>query len=83
MTANELKKYLVEQIISKAAELDQRIDEVSDDFDLTGSGIFDSMDFMNLLVKIENKFAIEIDLSDADPVEFTKVAGFVAAIVKK
>jgi len=83
MSSEELKQYVAKKIYSKAAELGEPMVEIPDDFDLTGSGIFDSMDFMDLLVSIEDKFSIEIDLSDADPDQFTKFAGFINAIVRK
>jgi acyl carrier protein len=45
----------------------------NDNLDLIHSGLFDSMAFMQLLTHIEDELSIEIDFSELQPEEFTKL----------
>ena len=49
---------------------------------LVGSGLVDSLGFMNILIKIEDRFEVEVDLDDRDPAEFTTLSGLVAAVLE-
>lgn len=49
--------------------------DISPDTELLGSGILDSFSFLDLIVHIESKTGFQIDLADADPVEFAVVRG--------
>jgi acyl carrier protein len=49
--------------------------EISPDTELLGTGILDSFGFLDLIVHIENKTGLHIDLADADPAEFSLVRG--------
>ena len=50
---------------------------MSNDFSLTGTGVFDSMDFMNLIADVEEHFNVEVDFSNHDPEFFTTLGGFI------
>lgn len=41
------------------------------------SGLFDSLDFISMLMELENKYNVDIDFEDADPTEFTTIRGLV------
>jgi D-alanine--poly(phosphoribitol) ligase subunit 2 len=56
---------------------------LSEDFSLTGSGIFDSMQLVELMTDIESQFEIEVDLSDFDPAEFDTLSGFSRCVVSR
>ena len=45
------------------------------DTELLGSGLLDSFDFLDLIVYIEGKTGKKIDLSVADPNQFSLVSG--------
>jgi acyl carrier protein len=49
--------------------------QISPDTELLGSGILDSFDFLDLIVHLESKLAAKIDLSVADPNQFSTVGG--------
>jgi acyl carrier protein len=49
--------------------------QVSPDLELLGSGLLDSFDFLDLIVHIETKLGRTIDLSVADPNQFSTVRG--------
>jgi acyl carrier protein len=49
--------------------------QICPDTELLGSGLLDSFDFLDLIVHIESKIAGKIDLSVADPNQFSTVGG--------
>jgi acyl carrier protein len=49
--------------------------QISPDTELLGSGLLDSFDFLDLIVHIETKIAAKIDLSLADPDQFSTARG--------
>jgi acyl carrier protein len=49
--------------------------KITADTELLGSGILDSFDFLDLIVYIETKTGKKIDLSVADPNQFSLVSG--------
>lgn len=44
---------------------------------LITSGLLDSLEFISMLMEIENNLDIDIDFEDADPVQFTTINGLV------
>jgi acyl carrier protein len=55
--------------------------DISADTELLGSGLLDSFDFLDLIVYIEGKMGRKIDLSAADPREFSVVRGLCNLVV--
>jgi acyl carrier protein len=49
--------------------------QITADTELLGSGLLDSFDFLDLIVFIESKTGRKIDLSVADPNQFSLVRG--------
>jgi acyl carrier protein len=49
--------------------------KITADTELLGSGLLDSFDFLDVIVYIENKTGKKIDLSVADPNQFSLVSG--------
>jgi acyl carrier protein len=77
----EIKEWLIEKVKYKAKKLQVIFDdEISGDFSLTGSGIFDSMDFMVLIADVESAFNVIVDFSDSEPEKFTTINGFLECI---
>lgn len=56
--------------------------EIDENVNLVGSGLIDSLGFMNLLMKVEDHFDLEVDLDDRDPADFTTLNGLVATVVE-
>lgn len=48
---------------------------ISAETELLGTGILDSFGFLDLIMHIESKTGLQIDLADADPGEFAVVRG--------
>jgi len=72
---NTIASFLIEKSRGKCQKLgvEENIDE---NFSFTGSGVFDSMDFIDLISQVEKKFNIEIDFSDYEPNDFSTIKGF-------
>ncbi|WP_152611285.1 acyl carrier protein [Psychroserpens mesophilus] len=77
---NEIKDFIKNEIKKKSELMQIELGTIQDDFSLTGSGVFDSMDFMTLIVDVENAFHKEVDFSDSDPEQFTTLGGFVDCV---
>lgn len=77
----EFYNFLVLKIKKKAEKLGVELnEEISENFIITGGGIFDSMDFMHLIVEVEEKFSVEVDFSNSEPQYFTTIKGFIECI---
>jgi acyl carrier protein len=74
---DELKQFIINKIMKKSSLQGIKIDKIEDDFNLTGSGLFDSMDFLNLINEVEASFKLVVDFSEAAPEEFTTLGGFI------
>jgi acyl carrier protein len=79
----EIRQYIVECVTKKAKLFGTEIGAINDDFSLTGSGLFDSMDFISLIVEVEAKFNVEIDFSESEPDYFATLGGFIQCARKK
>jgi len=56
------------------------------DLDLRGSGMIDSLGFVEVIVELEEKLGIEIDLEDLDPEQITvldPLAAYVAGLLEE
>ena len=73
MTQEQLQGLLIDWI--KANKRISNQVEISADTELLGSGILDSFGFLDLIVHVESKTGLQIDLADADPEEFAVVRG--------
>jgi acyl carrier protein len=59
--------------------------EAPGDLDLRGSGMIDSLGFVEVIVELEEKLGIEIDLEDLDPEQITvldPLAAYVAGLLE-
>ena len=73
MTHDQLQQLVVEWI--KANKRTSNHLEISGDKELLGTGILDSFGFLDLIMHIESKAGLQIDLAEADPAEFAVVRG--------
>jgi len=76
----KIRTYITDQIRRKAIIFKVELGDIEDDFSLTGSGIFDSVDFVDLIANVESAFNVEVDFSEADPEAFTTLKGFINCI---
>ncbi len=73
MTQEQLQQLLIDWI--NANKRTSNHVDISADTELLGSGILDSFGFLDLIVHVESKTGLQIDLADADPDEFAVVRG--------
>jgi acyl carrier protein len=73
MSQEQLQQLVVEWI--RTNKRTSTHDEISPDTELLATGILDSFGFLDLIVHIESKTGLHIDLADADPAEFSFVRG--------
>lgn len=81
----EIKAHLIEYLKDRIES--EEIDKLSNnaDFDLVGSGVISSLEFIGLISSIEERFKIVIDFDEHDPASYTTFSGLVnlAAISKR
>ncbi len=80
----EVRSFIIDSARRSARKLiGDKVDEIEirDDTSLVASGLVDSLGFMNLLMMIEERFGVEVDLLDEDPVEFTTLGGLSRVVV--
>jgi len=68
----------LQQLVIEWIETNKRTSNhvgISAETELLGTGILDSFGFLDLIMHIENKTGLQIDLADADPSEFAVVRG--------
>lgn len=73
-----IKKQVGEILIQVKKELEAKLDNSG----LVSDGFLDSLDIMNLIMELENKFEIEIDPEDVLSENFESVEA-IAALVEK
>jgi acyl carrier protein len=79
----EIRDYILDSAYRAAGgNLDDVGEAVTGSTSLVGSGLVDSMGFMNLLVTVEEHFGVEVDLDNSDPEEFTTVDGLTQAVLR-
>jgi len=82
---NETQQAVRQFVLETLAELSRAkgagLPALDDSCNLIGSGLVDSIGFLELIGTVEKKFGISFDFSAADPGEFTTLGGFVAHAV--
>jgi acyl carrier protein len=75
-TSTEIRSYVLEQVRERldAAGLDPS--DVRDDTDLLGDGVLDSLEVLELMAVVGDRYGIEGDWEDYDPEEILVVGPF-------
>jgi acyl carrier protein len=73
MSQEQLQQLVIDWI--KANKRTSNHVEIAIDTELLGTGILDSFGFLDLIMHIESKTGLQVDLADADPGEFAVVRG--------
>lgn len=73
MNREELKAILDNEINAECKKKGKKIEGKipGDEFNLLGSGVFDSLGILQLISRLEEESGVEVDLSDYSPAEFT------------
>ena len=77
----EMREFVLSCLRERLELLGMDPGEINDDISLTGSGLIDSMGFVELVGSFEDKFDYEIDLDEYDPEEFTTLGGFLRCAI--
>jgi acyl carrier protein len=73
VTAADIRRLLHTCLERSMSPLSVVPDQLSDDFDLRAQGVVDSLGFVELMVKLEERLGFSIDLADLDPASLTTV----------
>ncbi|HEX7122465.1 MAG TPA: acyl carrier protein [Gemmatimonadaceae bacterium] len=76
ITEQQLRTLVTAWVRSNSRAPDAKSQRIGDDTDLLATGLLDSLGFVELLAYVEQTTGSAVDLSDADPSEFTTVQGF-------
>jgi acyl carrier protein len=71
--STEEVKTIVLSVITRSAPLRPDLSSVPDSFNLFAEGAVDSFGFLELLLELERRFGIEIDLSGLRPEQFGEI----------
>lgn len=75
-----LRAFITNFLQAKLEQMGKEPIEISDHTRLVGSGLLDSLGFLELLSALETEYRFEIDLSENDPNEFLTMSGFVHVV---
>ena len=79
MDAEQLAERVRGWVQNKSRELDNVAVEITPETNLLGSGLLDSLAFIQLVTFIEEHTGRPVDLLDIDPEEFTSIRGLCSA----
>ncbi|MBX7165601.1 MAG: acyl carrier protein [Pirellulales bacterium] len=73
-TPADIKQFLCQHLRRKLAKAG--IDDPADNLSLTESGLVDSFGLLEIVMAVQDKFGIQVDVSEVDIEAFTTVGGF-------
>ena len=76
-----IKNFIMEKAIEKCLQFGLPKEDVIPQMSLTGSGLYDSMGFLELITDVENKFDVVVDFSEYEPITFDTINGFAKCAV--
>jgi acyl carrier protein len=76
VTFEEVRAFILEDLVEPLAELGLSPEEISDDFDLLTSGVIDSLGLLELIAEVNERFGLDIDYEELDPEGLTIVGPF-------
>ena len=81
ISKENIKKELIKFVNRKSKNKKINL-KVNDTIDLIKNGLLDSIDFLDLISFLEKKFKVEIDLSDENAKDFSKINSLANSIFK-
>jgi len=81
VTEQQISQFIRETVQEPAQRLGLTLGELEGDFDLVGSGVLDSMRFVELLGAIEQRFNVQIELDGVDIETVTRVGGLIGVVL--
>ena len=80
MSIDDVKSFLSSRLRGRASQLG--VQELTDETSLTDTGLVDSFGLLELVMELQNEFAVDIDLSDSDPSVFTTFGGLAELVCR-
>ena len=77
----QVVSFLTDKIHAMLASRGKHPDSLPESFDFTDANLIDSLGFMTLIHELEERFQIELDLSDADPERLVTLGGLADIVV--
>jgi acyl carrier protein len=78
----QIRDFILDKLKPALELLEIRTEEINDELSLVGSGLIDSLGFVEILIHLEDHFGIEIELDEFDPEDFATLGGFLQCAVK-
>lgn len=72
----EIRGYVLHQVRERLAAAGLDASDVQDDTDLLGGGVLDSLEVLELMAEVADRYGIEGDWEDYDPEEILLVGPF-------
>ena len=82
VTANDVRRFLVQYYASQFAARGLQADNVPDQFDLLTEGIVDSLGILEMVSAVEREIGFELDMQALDPEQMTILGPFCAYVEK-
>jgi acyl carrier protein len=79
-TVEQIKQLLKEHLSKQLAKAG--ISDPPDSLSLTESGLIDSFGLLEIVMAVQDKFGVTVDVGDADPDSFTTFGGFAETVAK-
>jgi acyl carrier protein len=76
------REMIIELLIPQLAQCGKTAGDLSGDTDLVQTGVVDSIAFIDLIVALERKTGVEMDLFDTDPSEFVTLDGLASQVLR-
>jgi acyl carrier protein len=75
--SDEVKKAIHEFLTNNSTYGKEVLAMVTDDIDLSSSGLINSIGYIELISSLEKQFAVEFDFENTNPEEYATVRGIV------
>jgi acyl carrier protein len=76
------REMIIELLIPQLAQCGKTAGDLNGDTDLVQTGVVDSIAFIDLIVALERKTGVEMDLFDTDPSEFVTLDGLASQVLR-
>jgi acyl carrier protein len=83
LSLEQIRRAVLDALGRHLRLLGVKMDEVNSNFDLIGSGLLDSVSFVELLMHIEQALGNPIELAELDFTTLTTVDGLVAQLYRQ
>lgn len=83
LAESEVRELVVSSLAKPIGQAGLDPSALADDFDLIGSGIVDSLGFLELIAELEERLGLELDFEGVDPEQLTLLGGLCACVASE